>query len=101
MWKWVRGAEMWVSWIVLSLLAFTLTGGFMLGLKYSVAAKPDKVAEVTDMLSTPLWVFAVMAVGGVLGICATQRADRKAKADLAAWKAEQAALGRPVGEDHR
>ncbi|MEU2076589.1 hypothetical protein [Streptomyces sp. NPDC013489] len=99
MWKWIRGAEMWVSWIVLSLLAFTLTGGFLLGLKYSAAAKPDKVAEVTDMLTTPLWGFALMAVGGVLGARATHRADRKAKADLAAWKAEQAALGRPVGEE--
>lgn len=96
MWKWIRGAEMWVSWIVLSLLAFTLTGGFMLGLEYSAAAKPEKVAEVTDMLSTPLWAFAAMAVAGVFGIRATHRADRKAKAELAEWKAEQAALERSV-----
>jgi hypothetical protein len=99
MWKWIRGAEMWVSWIVLSLLAFTLTGGFLLGLKYSAAANPDKAAEVAGMLSTPLWAFAVMAVVGVFGIRATHRADRKAKAELADRRAEQAVPGHPVGEE--
>jgi FtsH-binding integral membrane protein len=88
-WKWIKGAEMWVVWIVLFLVALAFIGGTLIGLTYGVDADAGKASEVISMLYVPLWIFAAMAIVGVFGIRAGHQAERKARQELADWKARQ------------